>query len=101
MNLHKKEDLSSPIERMQEEESNFSRQMAQQFPSLKRSQEGVAMFGSGPRKSAADVDLDQLDPETSHEMDEDISEEMAQANLDTAGKMQSSLLNMATPVVHC
>jgi len=34
-------------------------------------------------------------------MDEDISEEMAQANLDTAGKMQSSLLNMATPVVHC
>lgn len=51
----------------------------------------------------ANKELDNTDPETSHEMvpDDNISIEMEQANLENSGKMQSSLLNMSTPVVHC
>ena len=76
MNL-RKEDFT-PISKMPEEESNYSRKIAEVFPSLKRSQEGARMFGAqrNSRVSAADVDLDHLDPETSHEMDENISCEL-------------------------
>ena len=51
----------------------------------------------------ANRELDKIDPETSHEInpDDNISVELEQANLENSGKMQSSLLNMSTPVVHC
>lgn len=64
---------------------------------------GKKRIPSGHLGMHANRELDAMDPETSHEMvpDDNISVELEQANLENSGKMQSSLLNMSTPLVHC
>jgi len=64
---------------------------------------GKKRITSGHLGMHANRELDAMDPETSHEMvpDDNISVELEQANLENSGKMQSSLLNMSTPLVHC